>query len=47
MNMEDWHERYEALAAVVKDLFEVLDAHELDTYDCDRAGVVHCDCLVT
>ena len=33
------------LLAAVRELFAVLDAHEIDTFDCDRAGVVHCDCL--
>jgi hypothetical protein len=33
------------LAAAVRELLAVLDAHEIDTLDCDRAGVVHCDCL--
>ena len=29
----------------MRELFAVLDAHEIDTFDCDRAGVTHCDCL--
>ena len=33
------------LADAIRELFAVLDAHEIDTFDCDRAGVVHCDCL--
>ena len=33
------------LADAVRELFAVLDAHEIDTFDCDRAGVTHCDCL--
>jgi hypothetical protein len=33
------------LIEAIKQLFEVLDAHDIDTLDCDRAGVVHCDCL--
>ena len=33
------------LTDAVRELFAVLDAHEIDTFDCDRAGVVHCDCL--
>lgn len=33
------------LAVAVREMLAVLDAHEIDTFDCDRAGVVHCDCL--
>ena len=33
------------LASAVRELLAVLDAHEVDTLDCDRAGVAHCDCL--
>jgi len=33
------------LADAVRELFAVLDAHEIDTFDCDRAGGTHCDCL--
>jgi hypothetical protein len=38
-------EQLVGLAGAVRELFAVLDAHEIDTFDCDRAGVVHCDCL--
>ena len=33
------------LTDAVWELFAVLDAHEIDTFDCNRAGVTHCDCL--
>jgi len=33
------------LSDAVRELLAVLDAHEIDTFDCDRAGVTHCDCL--
>ena len=38
-------ERLVGLSDAVRELFAVLDAHEIDTFDCDRAGVIHCDCL--
>jgi len=38
-------EQLVGLAVAVQELLAVLDAHEIDTFDCDRAGVVYCDCL--
>jgi hypothetical protein len=35
------------LEANVRKLLGVLEAHDIDSYDCDRAGVDHCDCLAT
>ena len=33
------------LVAAISELFAVLDAHEIETLDCDRCGVRTCDCL--
>ena len=33
------------LCAKTKFLTEVISAHDIDSFDCDRRGVVHCDCL--
>jgi hypothetical protein len=35
----------DAMICAVRDLLKVIDAHEIDTIDCDRRGDVHCDCL--
>lgn len=35
------HERFK----VLNDLLLVLDAHEVETLDCDRRGNKYCDCL--
>jgi Cys-tRNA synthase (O-phospho-L-seryl-tRNA:Cys-tRNA synthase) len=35
------------LEANVRKLLGVLEAHYIDSYDCDRAGMDHCDCLAT
>jgi len=35
----------ERLAEALKDIAETLEAHEVDTLDCDRAGNKFCTCL--
>lgn len=35
----------ERLAEALKDITETLEAHEVDTLDCDRAGNKFCTCL--
>jgi uncharacterized coiled-coil DUF342 family protein len=37
--------RAEVLAAEVRGLLSVIDAHEIDTLDCDRTENKYCDCL--
>jgi chromosome segregation ATPase len=37
--------RAEVLAAEVRGLLAVIDAHDMDTMDCDRTGDKYCDCL--
>ncbi len=33
------------LIKAAQDILAILDAHEVDTLDCDRRGDIHCDCL--
>lgn len=33
------------LARLAQSLIDTLNAHEVDSLDCDRSGVTHCDCL--
>jgi len=42
---EDTVEPLVRIASAVRELLSVIDAHEIDTLDCDRRGVAHCDCL--
>ena len=42
---EDTVEPLVRLVSAVRELLAVIDAHEIDTFDCDRAGGTHCDCL--
>jgi len=37
--------RADVLAAEVRGLLAVIDAHEIDTLDCDRTDNKYCDCL--
>lgn len=39
------NQRIEALVKALKDTAIIIEAHEIDTLDCNRSGVVHCDCL--
>lgn len=38
-------EERERLRAAIENLCGIIEAHEIDTLDCDRRGEIHCDCL--
>ncbi len=42
---EDAVEPLVRLASAVRELLAVIDAHDMDTLDCDRSGRRCCDCL--
>ncbi len=39
------HDKLCAVTAVLKQLVEVIDAHEIESLSCDRDGNEYCDCL--
>ena len=43
--VQENHDKLCALAAALKHLVEVIEAHEIESLSCDRDGNEYCDCL--